>query len=147
VNELKNKPEYLPGQKLEDGTLYVGVITSNKKTFHLSLEEKEYGEMTWHEAVKLEGLPSIYEMNLISANSDTLGLSKESRYCWSSMEVNGNFAWYQRFADGYQGSNYKNNTLLVRCVRRYLIIQPFDNLKLELETIKNRIVETEGLLK
>ncbi len=131
-----NKPEYMPGQVLEDGSIYVGFIGD----YHLSIEPSNAPDlMTWDDAMKLKGLPTITEMNLISANARSLGLSKCEDYYWSSSETINGLAWIQRFSDGSQSLNTKNNTYRERCVRRHPIVQSFGYLLPELESMKLRI--------
>ena len=69
-------------------------------------------------------LPSKKELNLLYKNlgervmkSNTTG----EPWYWSSSEDDYDDAWVQRFSDGSQGSNYKNNTLplSVRAVRAF----------------------------
>jgi hypothetical protein len=143
-----NKPTYLPGEALEDGTLYVGVMNDGNRVYHLSIETKdEPKEMTWDEAKKFKGLPSIQEMNLMFANASALGLDKNEKCYWSATEFNNNYAYYERFSDGYQYNLIKINTFLVRCARRYLITQSFEHLKPEIEELKKRINELEEMVK
>lgn len=144
-----DKPTYLPGHKLEDGTLYVGVINDGKKIYHISIEPtSESDKMTWEEAVETQGLPTARELSLISANAYVLKLNTDSDYYWSSTEYNSSYAWSQRFNDGYQFNySFKSSNYRVRCVRRHLILQSFDYLKPELESLKKRIKEIEDLVK
>lgn len=114
-----NKPEYMPGQVLEDGSIYVGFMDD----YHLSIEPRdEPNDMTWDDAMKLKGVPTIAELNLISANAKLIGLSKCESYYWSSSEYGNIYAWIQRFSDGYQDFNVKSYTYRARCVRRHSII-------------------------
>lgn len=141
-----NKPVYLPGEVLEDGSLYVGVINDNNKIYHLSLEpEDEPKKMHWFDAITHERCPTLREMKLISANAFALGLSKNNDSYWSSTEYNNNYAWYERFSDGYQNVNFKNNGYLIRCVRRYIIRD--NTLILELNDLKEKIKTLEKKLK
>ena len=142
------KPEYLPGDKLADGTLYVGIISDGKKAYHISIEpQNEPNEMTWYEAVKLEGGPTLRELKLISANAKILGLGDDNKWYWSSTEYTNNNAYCERFSDGYQGNGNKNLGALMRCVRRYSIIPSFDHLLPELAELKNRIAAIEEKMK
>lgn len=142
------KPEFLPGDKLPDGTLYVGVISDGTNTYHISIEpQNEPKEMSWYEAVKLQGCQTLQEMKLISANTKVLGLDKATEIYWSSTEFNNNLAYFERFSDGYQGFNLKSNGYSVRRIRRHLIIPPFNHLLLELNDLKAKILELERKMK
>lgn len=139
-----NNPEYVPGQVLADGSIYVGFIDG----YHLSIEPKdEPNEMTWHEATKLKGCPTVRELKLISANYQTLSSMLRSGVYWSSTEYGNNYAWYERFSDGYQSYNGKNTTYLVRCVRRYYVNDNNHELLLEIKQLKTKISEIEERLK
>ena len=135
----------LPGDVLDDGSIYIGILNDGKTLYHLSLEPKcEPKEMTWHEAIKLEGCPTLREMKMISANAFALGLINDTGWYWSSTESSNGYAWLERFSDGNQFNGIKNNTYLVRCVRRS-IIQSFDHsairiaeLEKELAGLKNK---------
>lgn len=140
------KKMWLPGDKLKNGTLYVGIINDGERCYHLSVEPENHPceEVDWHTARAINGLPSIQEMNLISANAKALGLDKNNKWYWSSTEYISNYAWYERFSDGYQFYNYKNNTYFIRCVRRYSIIRSFDHLKSEISILKPKLKEIES---
>ncbi len=139
-----NKPEYMPGQVLEDGSIYVGFMDD----YHLAIEpSNEPDVMTWDDAMKLKGLPTIAEMCLISANAKSLGLSECEDYFWSSSENSSTSAWVQRFSDGNQCYNFKLTTYRARCMRRHSTIKSFDYLLPELEAMKLRVAELMGLVK
>lgn len=143
-----NKPGYLPGQLLEDGNLYVGVINDGKKTYHLSISQKDQpNQMNWKDAIQFnELLPTIQELNLISANANSLRLQKNDKYYWSSSENNNIYAWAECLSDGSQYFYDKNTTFWVRYVWRYYINNSFNYLKDELNELKNKIKEIENKL-
>lgn len=70
---------------------------------------------TWYLPAKDE-LAVIWE-NRTAINLPAKGLN-HSTYYWSSTEYGNTTAWVQRFSDGSQNTNFKNNTSRVRCVRR-----------------------------
>lgn len=135
----------LPGQEI-NGALYVGVmVDEDNRLYELYVEKEDYSkhEFTWHEAIKIKGLPSIQEMNLISANARVLGLDKNDKYYWSSTEYNNFHAWTERFSDGFQSASCKNYGYFVRCVRRVSIIQSFNHSK---KKVKSELKKQTELL-
>jgi hypothetical protein len=64
-------------------------------------------------------LPGKDELDLMYKNLKARGLGNFRDRYWSSSETSNNFAWFQRFSDGYQGINYKNHTYSVRAVRAF----------------------------
>lgn len=66
-------------------------------------------------------LPAIEELGDLFANRAQLGpanLPTSTSWYWSSSEFSSLSARLQRFSDGYQTTDTKNYTHLVRCVRR-----------------------------
>jgi len=63
-------------------------------------------------------LPSFNELDVLYRNRDAIGMFSSGVY-WSSSELNSNYAWYQTFSGGGQGSNGKENTGRVRAVRAF----------------------------
>ena len=63
-------------------------------------------------------LPSINELNKLYLNRAVIGGFIQSNY-WTSTESTSQFAWYQSFPDGYQGTGAKLNTFKVRAVRTF----------------------------
>lgn len=64
-------------------------------------------------------LPSLDELNVLYINRAAVGgFNTDGNYYWSSTEHNNNTVRSQRFSDGVQNFSNKNNTFLVRCVRR-----------------------------
>jgi len=119
-----NKPEYMPGQELEDGTLYVGVLVNKKgEHYHLSIEKESIGPMNWNEAVKLESCPNVRELSLISSTAYATGLFLNKNFHWSSTEYLNFFAYWYRFSDGNQSNYQKDHLCFVRCVKRYSLQQ------------------------
>jgi hypothetical protein len=67
----------------------------------------------WH-------LPTRSELSLIYENLQKEGgVNLGSAWYWSSSELSGNYAWYQNFGDGRQGTYDKNNAHSVRAVRAF----------------------------
>jgi hypothetical protein len=66
-------------------------------------------------------LPSLDELDLMYQNLKAKGLGNFSqKYYWSSSEYNYDyFAWYQKFFNGGQVSEYKNNSYAVRAIRAF----------------------------
>jgi len=66
-------------------------------------------------------LPSKDELDLMYKNLKQRGLGGFSNsWYWSSSQGNNNYAWDQRFSDGYQGDFYgKHGTSSVRAVRAF----------------------------
>jgi hypothetical protein len=80
------------------------------------VSQNAYGHTDWY-------LPAQNELNVLYTNEVAIGSfnltgSAPAGYYWSSSEVNNNVAWYQRFSDGNQNNDNKNNANSVRCVRR-----------------------------
>lgn len=64
-------------------------------------------------------LPSYDEYGVLNANKVAIGnFDTGGGGYWSSREENSSAAWYFQFNLGYGGSNGKNGSSLVRCVRR-----------------------------
>jgi hypothetical protein len=86
--------EYEKVLNWDDAMLYCQLLTIN-------------GKDDWH-------LPTKEELNDIYHSENDFILS----YYWSSTEVNGNYAWYQFFSDGFQANGSDKNYLgYVRPVR------------------------------
>ena len=67
-------------------------------------------------------LPSKDELNLLYQNLGKrvlLSNTTNYNYYWSSSQDGNNYAWYQRFSDGYQYGSYKDSTKSVRAVRAF----------------------------
>lgn len=93
------------------------------------------GSATWSEAKTLCSeyrgggyddwyLPSREELNFIYENLKLTGKIIGSTWFWSSSEASNNYAFGQRFTDGYQGRdglNKENYTNSVRAVRAFYI--------------------------
>ncbi len=79
-------------------------------------ELSAHGHTDWY-------LPAQDELNVLYTNRAAIGGFNTSGsftagYYWSSTELDGTQARFQRFSDGYQFNNPKDNGLTVRCVRR-----------------------------
>jgi len=71
------------------------------------------GYSDWH-------LPNRYELNLFFTNKASIpGLNVAGAFYRSSTEGGANAVWIQRFNDGNQQNTAKNQTRIVRCVRRF----------------------------
>lgn len=130
----------IPGQEI-NGALYVGImVDKDDNPYELYVEKHDYSEkeLNWYEAVKIKEVPSIKEMNLISANSKALGL-ENNNYYWSTTDYNNIFAWSEQISNGNQTIFNKNSTVLVRCVKRVYITRPFNNLDTKLPNSKQRV--------
>lgn len=64
-------------------------------------------------------LPSKDELNLVYINLKSTGKISDDDLFWSSSEYLDNYAWWQQFSDGYQGSSNKNYANSVRAVRAF----------------------------
>jgi len=63
-------------------------------------------------------LPSKDELNKIYLNQAVIGGFYSGDY-WTSSEVNDQIAWVQSFVNGYQSTNFKAYTSIVRAVRTF----------------------------
>ena len=136
-----NKPEYLPGQKLDDGMIYVGFMCD----YHLVCMAKD--EPALFKWGNKEHWPTKEELYLMYANKDLIG-GFTSDWYWSSTEDSNSFAWIQRFSDGYQLNGFKTNSYLVRCVRRYKsfdhsIISPPAYDRFDFTALEKRVAKLE----
>jgi hypothetical protein len=114
-------------ENLKEGEVYAGIIlgVDGAPDHHLVLLPGDAEEVTWKAAKefasKLGGdLPTRREQALLYAN---LKHEFKPRYYWSS-ELHAaydDYAWYQGFDDGYQGSSLKSASLRARAVRRLTI--------------------------
>ncbi|HXH73550.1 MAG TPA: DUF1566 domain-containing protein, partial [Bacteriovoracaceae bacterium] len=68
-------------------------------------------------------LPNRYELNLLFINKASIpGLLIGEFWYWSSTEMQSDYAWGQRFSDGYQyipTGTFKTGAAYVRCMRKY----------------------------
>lgn len=116
---METKELLIPGQSHEE-MFYVGILLDEeKKPYHLFIDEKDRGCMSWDDAVKCGDLPSLDEMFLIYASRNLLDLNP---YYWSSTENGTSNAWFFVFASGCaNNTGLKTNAYYVRCVRRLMI--------------------------
>lgn len=63
-------------------------------------------------------LPSKHELNLLYLKKTVVG-GFANYFYWSSMELDGNSAWYQDFNNGSLFSDDKTNTAYVRAIRAF----------------------------
>lgn len=126
-------PTLQPGNVMPDGTFYGGISPhTGGRRFYVAAQHapllmswrdaQQYAEASDAHGHKDWRLPTRDELDVLFNNRaiiggfDTSGSFPASHY-WSSTEYVGDFAWFQRFSDGYQRSYVKDNVLSVRCVR------------------------------
>jgi hypothetical protein len=91
---------------------------------NLQVMTEDFGAMRWHEAMEAHvimggwRLPTKGELNILYLNKDKIGGFANSFY-WSSTEVDNNYAWFQNFSNGDQGTNSKGHASSVRHVRDF----------------------------
>ena len=110
------RPKFMPGQKLGDNLVYVGII----QDYHLLCWENDEPDIIrWDYANKFlaDAVPNREELSLMFANKILIGGFRNGDY-WSSTELYNVTAWSQRFSDGSQFGNCKSEGFRVRCVRR-----------------------------
>jgi hypothetical protein len=75
------------------------------------------GQSDWY-------LPNRFELDLLrqlgSSLQSTLGVNTGGDWYWSSSEYSSDYAWVQRFSDGYQRQTFndKNTSYRLRCMRK-----------------------------
>ena len=111
----------IPGTKLKNNLIYVGVMLDEKDGGHyhlLAKDKDEEGLFTWSEAIKPRGqfvCPTAKELNLMRTIAEELGTKD---WYWASTEYDNNVAWVQRFIVGLHYTSNKGNGYRLRCVRR-----------------------------
>lgn len=108
------------------------------------------GEGSWSEAIALCSeyrgggyddwyLPSRDELNYIYQNLRKSGKISGNSWFWSSSASYSDYAWGQRFSDGFQKSDvYKSNTLSVRAVRAFYIDDGYPIVNKSVDTSNER---------
>ena len=119
------------GDKMPDGTIYVGISPDTGKPMYTTPEDAPL-TMNWKAAMQYAEehdthghqdwrVPTEGELNVLFNNSadiggfDETGL-KPAGWYWSSAHYD-YYAWAKRFRDGHQGCNYKIYNSSLRCVR------------------------------
>lgn len=64
-------------------------------------------------------LPTKGELNQVYENLVKTGILQDDTWHWSSSEYNGSLAWSQLFSDGFQLTNYEDDTYSVRAIRAF----------------------------
>lgn len=142
----------IPGTKLKNSLIYVGVMLDEKDGGHyhlLAKDKDEEGFFTWHEAVKPRGefvCPTSKELNLMRTIAEELGMTE---WYWASTDYTNNGAWVQRFSDGYQYFYAKYGDYRLRCVRRVddLTLQALLNGDSKEESVRELISKVEQIFK
>ena len=114
----QEEPTYKTGDILEDGYIYVGIMSNDKERYHLAIKAEAKGKFTWDAAMDKFGeeMPTSQELSMVFVQ----GLFKDcDKFHWSSREHDNDFAYIQRFSNGYHSNYHKNNSFSVRCVRRF----------------------------
>jgi hypothetical protein len=137
IKAAKDAPEV--GDKMSDGSIFAGISTG-KQMFAAPQDAKKADgtnlTMTFNEAAdyakKLNAenylghndwrVPTKAELNVLFNNRAAIGKldisgSSPSGWYWSGTPSYDNKAYGQRFSDGYQDRNSRNNGSSVRCVR------------------------------
>jgi len=125
-------PEPKIGDKMPDGTIYAGISPDTNKPMYASPADASlamrfneaqkyaaqfdaYGHKDWHVPMKAE-LNVLFNNRAAIGGFDISG-SNPAGWYWSASPNNKWNAWGQRFSDGYQNNNNKDNHSAVRCVR------------------------------
>ncbi|MCE9508301.1 MAG: ankyrin repeat domain-containing protein [Alphaproteobacteria bacterium] len=135
VNDASAPARPKVGDKMPDGTVYAGFSPDTQKPIYAAAEDASL-TMTFNQAAeyaaKLEvhghtdwRVPTREELNVLYQNKDKgflKGTFSEVRgdcWYWSSTQdsEDSKHAYYQRFDYGQQGSFFKSNRFLIRCVR------------------------------
>ena len=120
------------GAAMPDGTIYAGVspetgepmyatpkdaplrLTFDQAAKHASKLDA-HGYEDWRVPTKGE-LNALFENRAAIGGFDTTG-SVPAGWYWSSSRINNDFAWAQRFSDGFQYKDRRNDASALRCVR------------------------------
>lgn len=130
------KPSYIAaaGGKMPDGTVYAGISPDTGKRLYTTSADAP-GVYTWSKAVEYCNslsasahhdwrVPTIAELAVQFNNRADIGefnetgqLKNASGYYWSSLQVGEDYAWGQRFNDGFHENFSKEQDSSLRCVR------------------------------
>jgi hypothetical protein len=123
-----NAPQPKPGDRMADGTVYVGYSPTDGRPLYAMPNDLE-GLHTWASAKTAAAaqtfagrtdwrVPTKDELHMIYRAQEAIrGFKREACY-WSSTEYHNTYAWHQHFGNGYRSYSYKNYfTNRVRCVR------------------------------
>lgn len=129
--------ELHPGDRMEDGTIFVGISPDTHKPFYASPADAPL-TMKWKQAMDYSApnkrhrhtqaafrVPTTGELHLIFQNRAKIGGFNETGkapagWYWSSTEVppgSPDCAWGHCFSDGYRGWVYKHVESSLRLVR------------------------------
>ncbi len=120
------------GDKMPDGTIYVGVSPNTKKPMYttpadvpltmMSNEAIAYAEELAAHGHQDWRVPTNAELNVLFNNRAAIGgfdltSSGPAGWYWSAPEGSTWSTWAQRFSDGYPRHDYKGGHASLRCVR------------------------------
>lgn len=109
--------------QLQEGEIYAGaIINQNGEGHHIILLPGDHDEanhadsMEWAKSIGGD-LPDRVELALLYKH---LPDQFKKDWYWSNTQraADSDYAWYQHFNNGYQGSSHKDNQLRARAVRR-----------------------------
>jgi len=114
------------GDRMPDGTVYVGVLPSNGRPLY-AMPQDLPDPHTWASAKTAAAaqrfgghadwrVPTKTELAALFGAQNAIGVFQREWY-WSSTEYNNNNAWYQYVGNGYRDNDNKSHTGRVRCVR------------------------------
>jgi hypothetical protein len=120
------------GTNINTNTLNYGGVGAGKENTTLILSIQGIGDGTSYAAqlchyysVTVGGvtygdwyLPSKVELNLLYLQKTVVGGFTNNNY-WTSTEGSNDYAWYENFSSGFDGSYYKTNTYRVRAIRSF----------------------------
>jgi hypothetical protein len=120
------------GDKMPDGTVYAGISPDTGKAMYTT-PRGAGSALTWKRALAFAArldahghqdwrVPTQGELNVLFQNRAAIGGfdtpgSNPAGWYWSSSQINRNYAWVQRFSDGFQYNTYKYLDSSLRCVR------------------------------
>ena len=111
------------GDELNDGIIFH--INEDGKSGLIAQKQDLPGKYNWDNAITACNelgngyrLPNKEELNLLYQQMHIIGGFANYNY-WSSTEYDSNYAWYQSFGYGSQGSYGKGNTVCVRAIRAF----------------------------
>jgi hypothetical protein len=121
-----NAAQPKPGDRMADGTVYVGVSPTSERPLYAMPHDLE-GLYTWAGATTAAAaqtfgghtdwrVPTLEELNMLYRAREAVGGFQRDWY-WSSSETYSSDARVQNFSNGVQGVNSKSGSSRVRCVR------------------------------